>query len=124
MEKVNRSDFSDGNTILYGHHMKNGSMFASLCYYKNPNYYYDHPYMFLYTNQGNYRLELVAGFPCPHNDEVFTTLFTSDQLSRFISRSTFSTAVTDLSGDYVTLVTCSYEADNYRYVVVAKKVAI
>jgi len=124
MEYMNRSDFTDNNTILYGHHMKSGAMFATLDRYKNSSYYADHPSMFLYTANQNYRLDLIAGFSCAHDDKVFRLDFTLDQIRSYMARSTFSTNVTDLSGPYVTLCTCSYEHTNWRYVVICKMVPI
>mgnify|MGYP002508398778 CR=1 FL=1 len=37
MEVQNRPGFADANTVIYGHHMKNGSMFAALAEYAAPS---------------------------------------------------------------------------------------
>ena len=124
LEYLNASDFSDNNSIIYGHHMKNGSMLASIDRYKNASFYPDHAYMYLYTPEQTYRLDLIAGYSCPADDEVFCTGLTDSQIARFKAKSTFTTNLTDTSGPYVTLCTCSYEHENWRYVVVCKKVAI
>lgn len=124
LEYLNASDFSDGNSIIYGHHMKAGTMLASISYYKDASFYPKHPYMYLYTPEQTYRLDLIAGYSCPANDEVFCTGLRADQIARFKGKSTFKTDLTDTSGPYVTLCTCSYEHENWRYVVVCKKVAI
>lgn len=39
MDYVNRSDFSDQNTLVYGHHMKSGAMFGALVQYKKQEFY-------------------------------------------------------------------------------------
>ena len=124
LEHLNRSDFSDNNSIIYGHHMKAGTMLASIDRYKNAAFYPDHAYMFLYTPSGTYRLDLIAGYSCPHNDEVFCKELTEKQIARFKEKSTFTTNLEDTSGPYVTLCTCSYEHENWRYVVICKKVPI
>ena len=59
------SDFSGHNNVLYGHHMSDGSMFASISNYKQQWYYDAHPYFFLYTNAGKYRVGLFAGIVVP-----------------------------------------------------------
>ena len=43
METLNSADFSDVHTILYGHNMKNGSMFGTLMEYESPSYLVAHP---------------------------------------------------------------------------------
>ena len=49
MEYLNSSSFSDGNTIIYGHNMKNGSMFGSLKKLLNDETLYDKdPYIYVY----------------------------------------------------------------------------
>ncbi len=55
MDYVNRSDFSDQNTLVYGHHMKSGAMFGALVQYKKQEFYDAHPYLYLYTPQQSYR---------------------------------------------------------------------
>ena len=114
--KENATNFSNGNTILYGHHMKDRSMFASIDSYKQGNSYYNaHPVMYVYTPSQNYQVNVFAGFPCPADDEVFATGFSADQIQRFINRSTFSSGITP-THNIITLCTCSYEHDNWRYV--------
>ena len=49
---LNRKDFSDFNTVLYGHNMKAGTMFANLHYYEDPDFFREHPYLYIYTEEG------------------------------------------------------------------------
>ena len=46
---ANSGDFSDPNTVIYGHNMKSGSMFSSLHYFENGNFFDGHPYIYLYA---------------------------------------------------------------------------
>ena len=48
----NSGDFTDRNTFIYGHNMKNGSMFGQLRKYKNKDFGKEHPYFYIYTPDG------------------------------------------------------------------------
>ncbi len=47
-QKVNRMNFTDFHTILYGHNMRDGSMFGSLYQYQELDYLWDHGTIFVY----------------------------------------------------------------------------
>lgn len=118
------SDFSSGNTLIYGHNMKSGRMFAPITNYKNSSYYSAHPYLYIYTPSQNYRLDLFAGFSCPGDYEVYSTSLSQSQLQNFAAKSTFKPNIGVPTGKVVTLSTCSYEQDNYRYVLIGSLVPI
>lgn len=48
-EKCNAKDFSDPNTIIYGHNMKNKSMFGGLHYFEDREFFDKNPYFYIYT---------------------------------------------------------------------------
>ncbi len=48
-EYYNSKDWDDPNTVLYGHNMRNGSMFATLHYYEDGEFFEEHPYVYLYS---------------------------------------------------------------------------
>lgn len=48
----NQGDFSDENTFIYGHNMKNGSMFGQLRKYKTKSFCDENPYFYIYTPDG------------------------------------------------------------------------
>ena len=106
MDAVCEPDLSGDNTILYGHHMNNGSMFASLANYN--------------------MLQVFTCFVTGGDSDVYAFNFdTRDQFQEFInrmySRSNFDTGVQVTSSDHImTLSTCSYEYDDARYVVLCK----
>lgn len=52
MDTNNSADFSDRNTFIYGHNMKNGSMFGQLRKYKTKAFYEENPYFYIYTPDG------------------------------------------------------------------------
>ena len=122
MDYVNRSDFSDQNTLVYGHHMKSGAMFGALVQYKKQEFYDAHPYLYLYTPQQSYRLDLIAGSVVDYDDAVYSTVLSADTVSALVRSSRFESrtpAPEDLSSAHlVTLSTCSYEFEDARFVVV------
>ena len=124
MEHLCSSDFSDQNTIIYGHNMKSGLMFAGLVNYKSQKYYDAHPYMYIYTPTQDYKLNLYAGFVCEHDDEVYALSLSQSQLEAMAAKSTFKSNIGTPTGRVVTLSTCSYEFNDARYVVVGELVPI
>lgn len=123
----NSPDFSDLNTILYGHSMNNGSMFGTLSNYKEQSYYDAHPVMYLITPQHDYRIELIGGYVTESESDAYSIPQTVEQRDALIQtarqNSTFYSAVqTSESDRIITLSTCSYEYDNARYVLVGKLV--
>lgn len=109
------------NYIIYGHNMKNGTMFSSLTKYKSQSYYDEHPVMYLYTPNGDYRIELIAGFVSKPTGDVYSANQTSEQIDNYCSLSTFRSVVAPCSEDsYITLSTCSYEYENARYVIIGR----
>lgn len=123
-------DFSDRNTILYGHHMNDGSMLASIVEYSKAGYYEQHPYLYLNTPSGNYRVELFSGFVTAAGSTAFTLdLDEDDAFDLYIKKmqgfSDFESDVeVGLDDKLLTLVTCTYEYTDARYVLLGKLVRI
>lgn len=126
MDYLNNSDFTDDNTIIYGHNMRSGDMFAPLGNYKQQTYYEEHPVIELQTPQGGYEIQLFAGYIMEDAKEELTINFESSReftqyLAQIRERSTFDADVAIAWGDrLVTLCTCTYELDNSRYILVGK----
>ena len=118
------------NLVIYGHHMNDGSMFASICNYGKQEYYDAHPVMYLNTPTQNYRVELFTGFITSADSSVYTFFFNSDaEYGAFLEKmkgfSDFDCDVEVGPEDrIITLSTCTYEYDNARYVVMGKLVPI
>lgn len=127
MDYRNCADFSDFNSILYGHHMKNGSMFGSLVGYKIQSYYDEHPFLYLLTPEQNYKVEMVAGYIAGANAEVYGLREMEESKKEFIEAAKeYSTFVTNseysVDDHYLTFSTCSYEYTDARYIVIGKLV--
>ena len=48
IQKHNRADFSDPNTVLYGHNMAGGKMFGAIHKFKKADYFKEHEYIYVY----------------------------------------------------------------------------
>lgn len=60
LEGLNQPDFSDYYTIIYGHNMRDGSMFGSLDKYKEQGFWNENQYFTLYTENTVYRWQIFA----------------------------------------------------------------
>lgn len=51
-QRINSRDWTDKNTVLYGHNMNNGTMFADLHKYEDLQFFEENPYICIYTEDG------------------------------------------------------------------------
>lgn len=127
-EKNNATDFIDPHTIIYGHNMKNGSMFGSLKQYKQKNIYNDNRCFNIYKDGELYRYVIFAYYDTPELSDVYNIAFVHDEefgdfLNTMKRRSYYDTDIEVTKDDtVVTLSTCS--AESYRFVVNAKLIHI
>ena len=126
------------NVILHGHHMLDGSMFENLMGYGgldgNLDYYKDHPVIVFNTPEGDAKWKIISVFKTSTlfaHGEFFNYMqgeFTSEaEFMNFVYnlriRSLFNIPVVVNEDDQLlTLSTCSYEFNDWRTVVVARKV--
>lgn len=116
-------DFSGRNSIIYGHQMRNGTMFSSLSGYKKQDFYEGHPQLLLVTPENRFVVELFAGYVANVEDAAWEISFADEAafeqwLAETKGKSMFESGVEPTSNDRIlTLSTCSYEFDNARFVV-------
>jgi sortase B len=122
LECNNQGDFSDFNSVVYGHNMKNGSMFAGLGNYKGQEYYNAHPTMLLMTPEKNYVVEIFSGYVSNVDDDAWEISFKNNKekenwIKEVSDKSVFKSKVEpSVEDNIITLSTCSYEFDNARFV--------
>lgn len=112
--RVSRELLGD-NLIIYGHHMKDRSMFGSLLQYQKQDYYDAHPTMYLLTLNGNYRVDLFAARFADSAIKNYPIWFTDAQQKKAfamtaMNNSDFTPADKAFREDarILTLVTCAY----------------
>lgn len=121
MDYRNNSNFNDFNTIIYGHNMKNDTMFGSLINYEKQDYFNEHKNMYLFTEHKNFKIELFAGYITSSESDIYNFPKSSDTNEKLIKmakgKSTFKSDVEVNSYDkIITLSTCSYDYEDARYV--------
>lgn len=125
----NGSVGKDRNFLIYGHDMRNNSMFGSLSEYKKQSYFDAHPVLYYLTPDGNYRIELAIGAVVDTDDLIYLTNPDKEAFVEYLTRlkrkSTFQSSVElSMEDKLVTLSTCSYEFDNARYIVIGKLIPL
>ena len=125
LECKNSRDLSDFNTVIYGHRMNNGSMFASLKNYKKQSYWAAHPCVYITDDSGSHKYEIFAAYPHSSEhlllyhdfsvEEEFTSYFDglSDQIDSNYRRELFPS----FGDKVITLSTCYRSNRLQRYLV-------
>ena len=127
VEALNSADFTDLHTIIYGHNMKNGSMFAGLKNYSSPSYLVAHPNVYVDLADGTHSYQIFSVYEAPSDSDSYTIGFAPDEqyetfLQTLKSRSAYDTGVTVTKEDsIITLSTCTSHGE-HRYLVHARKV--
>ena len=124
-----------GNYILYGHNMKNGSMFHTIMSYADETFWKKHPVIRFDTlyQAGEYKVYAVfySKVYYVEDNDVFRVYNYTDLNDEAVfyefakqaeNASLYDTGVEVEYGDtFITLITCAYHTDNGRFVVVAVK---
>lgn len=118
MDYRNESDLTEDNTVIYGHNMKNDTMFGTLQEYKKQEYYDEHKIMYFCTPEKNYMIELFAGGTISVDSDIYNlSRMSQNRKDEFIQKSDFKTDVIVSKEDKImTLSTCAYEYDGARYI--------
>ncbi len=119
----NDPTFSDGNTIIYGHNMTDGSMFAALSQWQMQSFLDEHPIIWLLTPSGDYAIQVFSAYITTANDEAYSIYFSdTESLSSYVQRMRErSYVISDMQSDpqmrFVLLSTCTNATGDLRSVV-------
>ena len=125
MDYRDNANLTDFAYVLYGHNMKNDSMFGTISDYRKEGYLEEHPYMFYFTEDKTYRLEIFAGVNTVSTSKLYLEPEFEDRESFIASafeKSTFVSGVTVTPEDRIFQIsTCSgASGQNKRYMIFAK----
>ena len=133
---LNNIEPLDLNTIIFGHHMNDKTIFGALDHYKSIDGFKSAPVITFNTLYKNYKWKVIAAFITNAEEKddngyvfqyYFTSLSTQERFSAYLNelaqRSLYDTGVDVLPTDkLLTLSTCSHEFEDARFVVVARLV--
>lgn len=135
IDKYNNIDPIDDNIIIYGHNMKNGTMFHDLLNYKDEDFYKNHKIIYFNKLNNKEKYEIISVFYSrvfyenenefkyykfykANNEEEF-----NNYINNIKQLSLYDTKVdAKYKNKFITLSTCEYSRENGRFVVVANKV--
>lgn len=128
-EKENARDFTDFNTVIYGHNMKNGSMFHDLHNYEDESYLPEHPYVYIYTPERVLRYRVYAAYNYDDRHLLYSFDYATEEgrngyLSEIFGIRSMSFVLDDqveVTGEdrLITLSTCVGNQAEKRYLVQA-----
>lgn len=126
LEQLCSPDLTDFNTIIYGHNMNNGSMFASLRSYRNQEYWQAHPYVYIRTDQGVFRYDVFSSYLAKVDSNTYGISFSNENakvsfLNQILADSVIDADLKPEPTDRIlTLSTCSGRGYTTRWVVHAR----
>ena len=113
-------DFTDSNIIIYGHNMKNRSMFGDLRLFADPDFFEANTSAILFTENNTYSLEILAYMVVRFDDKmIYNPSENKDELFEYAKQNARRYRDPVSIGSFVTLSTCSYEYDGARMVLLA-----
>lgn len=128
-ENMNSKDFTDNNTVIYGHNMKNGSMFAQLHKFEDPDFFNENREVLIYLPDEVLHYTIFAAHIYDDRHLLYSFDFTDPEVYQKYLDSIFSTRdmsanidkdITVTTDDQIiTLVTCIGSQPNNRLLVQA-----
>lgn len=109
-----KKDFTSDNNIIYGHHMKNGTMFAQLLKFREKSFLKKHNEIMIFTPDRTIHLKVISAYAQKAQNKIPVTFANDEQKKAYIkkiesmSEQTIKTSRINDSHIY-TFVTCSYE---------------
>lgn len=122
-------DFSDFNSVIYGHYISGGKMFSNLAEFRKDDFFAEHGTYTLITENEKYTVRIIACLITPNDSFVYNTVFLTEHEKSVFLRDVEEQAVQKrdfaeeelLDCQLITLSTCAYEYEGARTVVVGYK---
>ncbi len=125
-QSMNKKDYSDRVTVLYGHNMLDGSMFATLHNFGDEDFFNSHPYFYIYTQDRMLTYEIISAHEYDDRhimnsydftkDDVFSEWIKSAKNPHYFYSNVREEVNPDLNSKLVILSTC-LNANEGRFLV-------
>lgn len=118
----NNPGFADYNIIIYGHHVNNGAMFATLDKWRDQKFFDEHPVMYILTPEIDYKVVLFSTYTIPASSKLYALITEpGEELTEYINTVKGNSVIKadvelDPEAKYVMFSTCSKEYSRARYV--------
>lgn len=107
-----QSDFSDDNSIIYGHSVEGGGMFTNIKYYSEASFFEAHPVFYLLTPSMNYECEIMTYAKAKDGSVYYTSSFGSyreEVLGQLKANALYTRELDTQDVRFVTLSTCDLD---------------
>lgn len=128
-EDCNSKDFTDPNTVIYGHNMKNGTMFKGLHSFSDSTFFEENSYVYIYTPKHVLAYKIFAAYVYDDRHimnsfdfsdlEVYREYLNSIMSVRSMDKNLREDVEVTVEDTIITLETCIGGQTNSRYVVQA-----
>ena len=127
MDFENESDFSDLHNVIYGHHMKNGTMFKDIVYFKQQDFLEEHRDIYIYTPEREIHLKAFAAlYTTPDAIRRKVKFQSAEEFEEYAESMTAKTQAwiepESKIGKLYSFITCSYEFTNARTILYAYEI--
>lgn len=126
-EKLNKKDFSDPNTVLYGHNMQNGTMFRALHSFRDKDFFDANKYIYIYLPDRTLTYEIFSAYEYDDRHLLYSFDFSDKKVFREYldyaqnptSSMMYNTRNLNVTADdkIITLSTCLGDIETSRYLV-------
>ncbi len=133
-ENMNAKDFTSNHTVIYGHNMKNGSMFAGLHDFSDTEFFNNNNQVFIYTPSQTFVYQIFAAYVYDDRHLLYSFDFTNLATYESYLDSVFSIKDASANIDHniivtsddriITLATCVANASSSRFLVQAVLVEV
>ncbi|MFI3236451.1 MAG: class B sortase [Lachnospiraceae bacterium] len=127
-ESLNTMDFTDPNTVIYGHNMNDGSMFNTIKNFADAEFFEENDFIYIYTKNTTYIYEVFAAYEFSdmhllmsyylENEGIYESYLNSVLETRAIGANVKSEMELSKDDRIITLSTC-VSSSNKRFLVQA-----